>query len=291
MNSITFDKVIIGGSLEALEKAYSTGLPILCIPRPPNYLLSDSLELWKRLAFFLSVSGQMPLGDNIKNLRISEEEREIKCFTNNSKIIKVSYQEAHVFDDYMVEGLPTPSRQAKKEFLVLDWINVRRGQRHPYDFIEDEDSNFVKRIIFYPTARNTARRPDLKDACAVSFLTGKQLSNLDYSESYTFLKARDMMKLAGVKGNKNGIQASTGGIAYQSLKIEVSHREVIPQDSNEYEDTETLKFSKDLEGSGKLWYNRNLEHFLGSPYERGEYGGSKNPPRQTKVKKREVRSR
>ena len=291
MNSITFDKVIIGGSLEALESAYSTGLPILCIPQPPNHLLSESLELWKRLSFFLSVSGQMPLGNNLKTLRLSEEDKEIKCFTHNSKIIKVSYEVAHVFDDFMVEGLPTPCREAEKEFVVLDWINVRRGQRHPYDFIEDEDSNFVRKIIFYPTLRNTARRPDLKDACAISFLTEKQLNNLDYSESYTFLKARDMMKLAGIKGNKNGIQASTGGIAYQSLKIEVAHREVIPADSNEYVDTETLKFSKKLEGPGKLWYNTHLENFLGSPYERGEYGGSKNPPRKTKVKKREVCSR
>lgn len=291
MSSITLNKVIVGGSLEALQTAYHTGLPVLCIPQPPNHLLQESLELWKRLAFFLSVSGQMPLGGNVGTLRFSEEEKEIKCFTNNSKIVKASYQTAHIFDDLRVEGLPIPSREAKKEFIVLDWINVRRGQRHPYDFIEDAGSDFVKRLVFYPTLRNTGRRPDLKDACAISFLTEKQLNNLDYSESYTFLKVRDMMKLAGVKGNKNGIQASTGGTAYQSLKIEVSHREVIPAHRNEYEDTETLKFSKVLEGPGKLWYNKHLEHFLGSPYEEGTYGGSKNPPRKTKVKKRKVCSR
>jgi hypothetical protein len=291
MSSIALSKVIVGGSLEALEHAYSTGLPVLCVPQPPNHLLTESLELWKRFAFFLSVSGQLPLGGNLRSIRISEEDKEIKCFTNNSKIIKVSYEEACVLDDFMVEGLPVPSKEADKEYIVLDWINVRRGQRHPYSFIEDTDSDFVKRLVFYPTLRNTARRADLKDACAISFLNKKQLNSLDYSESYAFLKARDMMKIAGVKGNKNGTQASTGGIAYQSLKIEMSHRQVIPTSKNEYEDTSTLTFSKKLEGPGKLWYNKHLEHFLGSPYERGEYGGSKNPPRKTKVKKRQVRSR
>jgi len=291
MNSIVLSKVIIGGSLEALEKAYQTGLPILSIPQPPNHLMSESLELWKRLSFFLSVSGQMPMGANLKSLRISEEDKEIKCFTQNSKIVTISYEEAYIFDDLLVDGLPTPSKQAKKEFLVLDWINVRRGQNHPYDFIEDTDSEFVKRIIFYPTLRNTTTKRNLKDACAVSFLNQKQLANLDYSESYTFLKVRDMMKLAGIKGGKNGIQATTGKPAYLSLKLEISYREVIPLHANEYEDTATLRFGKNPEGPGKLWYTKHMENFLGSPYERGEYGGSKNPPRKTKVKKREVRSR
>ena len=290
MKSINFDKVIIGGSLEALECAYSTGLPILCIPQPPNHLLQESLEIWKRLSFFLSLSGQMPLGGNLKTLRISEEDKTIKCFTNNSKIVVAGYESALVFDDHQVDGLPEPTKRAKKEYLVLDWINVKRGQRHPYSFVQDLDSKFVSSIIFYKTLRIPGSQ-DYKDACAISFLTEKQLNDLDYSESYVFLKAREMMKQAGIKGGKNGTQATTGKPAYLSLKIEVSHRQVVPIHKNQYDDTETLKFSEPLETSGKLWYNRHLEHFLGSPYEKGTYGGSKNPPRKTKVKKREVCSR
>ena len=290
MKSINFDKVIIGGSLQALQCAYSTGLPILCIPQPPNHLMQESLELWKRLSFFLSLSGQMPLGGNLKTIRISEEDKEIKCFTENSKIVVAAYEEAHIIDDHLVDGIPEPSKRAKKQFLVLDWINVKKGQRHPYSYIQDRDNNFVNNIIFYKTERIPGSQ-DFKDACAVSFLTEKQLNDLDYSESYVFLKTREMMKQAGIKGGKNGTQASTGKPAYVALKIEVSHRQVIPLHKNQYDDTETLKFSEPLEASGKLWYNRHLEHFLGSPYEKGTYGGSKNPPRKTKVKKREVCSR
>jgi len=290
MKSINLDKVIIGGSLEALECAYRTGLPVIGAPQPPNHLLEESEELWKRLSFFLSLSGQMPFGGNTKSLRISEEDKEIKCFTNNSKIVIVSYKKAFVFDDFLVDGLPIPTKQAKKEFLVLDWISVRRGQSHPYQYLEDLDNDFVKRVVFYQTERLTGRHTN-KDACAISFMTEAQMNNLDYSESYVFLKTRDMMKAAGMKGSKNGTQASTGLPAYQSIKIEVTHREVTPLHRNEYEDTETLKFSKKLEGPGKLWYNKHLESFLGSPYEKGTYGGSKNPPRKTKVKKRQVCSR
>jgi hypothetical protein len=290
MKSITLDKVIIGGSLRALQCAYSTGLPILCIPQPPNHLMQESLELWKRFSFFLSLSGQMPLGGNLKTLRISEEDKEIKCFTGNSKIVDASYEEAYIIDDHLVDGLPEPSKRAKKQFLVLDWINVKKGQRHPYSYIQDRDSSFVNNVIFYKTERIPGSQ-DFKDACAVSFLTERQLNDLDYSESYVFLKVREMMKQAGIKGGKNGTQASTGKPAYVALKIEVSHRQAIPIHKNQYDDTTTLKFSEPLETSGKLWYNRHLEHFLGSPYEKGTYGGSKNPPRKTKVKKREVCSR
>ena len=291
MKSINLDKVILGGTLEALETAYRTGLPVLCVPNPPLSLLSDSCEQWRRLCFFLSLSGQLPLGGNLETMRVSEEDKEIKCFTKNSRIVKVNYETAYVFDDHGIEGLPMPSKEAKKEYLVLDWINVKRGQVHAYSYIEDEDSDFVKRIVFYQTQRNTGHSRVLKDACAVSFMTEKQLNNLDYSESYVFLKVRDMMKAAGIKGRKNGTQASTGLPAYLSIQLELSHREAFLREKNEYEDTETLKFRNSLDGSDKLWYNKHLEHFLGSPYEQGTYGGSKNPPRKTKVKKREVRSR
>tara|TARA_R110000824_G_scaffold72996_2_gene186022 strand:+ start:10701 stop:11573 length:873 start_codon:yes stop_codon:yes gene_type:complete len=290
MQSLNFDKVIIGGTLQALECAYSTGLPILCIPQPPNHLMTESLEIWKRLSFLLSLSGQMPLGGNARSLRISEEDSEIKCFTGNSKIVIASYKDAYVFDDLSVEGLPLPINQPKKEFLVLDWISVRRGQTHPYLFLEDLDNKFVKRIIFYQTERTPGSRNN-KDACAISFLTERQLNSLDCSESYVFLKTRDMMMAAGIKGGKNGTQATTGKPAYLSLKLEVSHRQAIPIHKNQYADTATLKFAKTPKGSGKLWYNKHLENFLGSPYERGAYGGSKNPPRKTKIKKREVCSR
>ena len=170
--------------------------------------------------------------------------------------------------------LPVPEKSAKKEFLVLDWISVRRGGNHPYDYIEDEDSKFVKKLVFYPSERITGKRSTIKDACSVSILTDRQLRSLDYSETYVFLKARDMMKKAGLKGSRNGTQAYNGKPAYLSLKIAVNDREVFPLHKNVYENTDSLHFDFELYDSDEPGYNKRIEHFLERCNGRRELRGS-----------------
>ena len=274
------ENIVIGGTLEALEFAYASGYPLLCIPQKPHFFRPKSIAQWERLAFLLSLSGQLPLSDNLSSVRVDEEVQEIKCFTNNSRVIKFSYKTAHVIDDHSVDGLPLPSRGAKKEYLVFDWINVRRGGNHPYDYIEDEDNNFVKKLLFYPSRRIQGARQSRKDACGISLMTDKELHSLDYSESYTFLKARQMMEAAGLKGSRNGTQVYNGKPAYLSIKIEVSHREIIPLHKNEYEDTPTLRFTNSLDTTNILRYNKYLEHYLGNEDGRGKARGSQDPSRE-----------
>jgi len=256
--------LIIGGSLSALEEAHRTGLPLLMIPQPPPSIFFSEVERWQHLSFVLSLSGQLPMSDNVSKIRFEEDEKIISCFTNNSKIIRVSYEDAYIVEDYQVSGLPPPVTQPKKEFLVLDWISVRRGGNHPYDYILDEDSDFVKKIVFYPSRRIMGKRSTVKDACAMSIMTERQLRDLDYSETYVFLKARDMMKNAGLKGAKNGTQAYNGKPAYLSIKIEVADREVFPIHRNVYENTDSLHFNFELYDPPQLGYNDRIEHFLES---------------------------
>jgi len=259
--SLHYEKLIIGGSLEALELAHRTGLPVLAITQLPPGIQFSEVERWRHLAFVLSLAGQVPLSDNISKIRI-EEGNYITCFTNNSKIIKVSYGDAYIIDDHLVAGLPPPTKAAKKEFLVLDWINVRRGANHPYDYIEDESSKFVNRLVFYPSERITGKRATVKDVCSVSTLTGRQLKALDYSETYVFLKTRDMMTKAGLKGSSNGTQAYNGKPAYLSIKLELSTREAFPLHKNTYENTGSLHFNFDLYNSTESGYNERIERFL-----------------------------
>ncbi len=256
--------IVIGGSLEALKFAYENDYPILCIPQKPHFFRPKCLAEWEHLAFLLSLSGQMPMSSNISSIRIDEEQREIKCFTKNSRVVTYKYEQAYVVDDHGVGGLPLPLKSAKKEYLVFDWINIRCGANHPYDYIVDEDSDFVSKILFYPSERAMSKRSDRKDACAVSFLTESQLKNLDYSESYVLLKARDMMTNAGMKGSKNGTQATTGKPAYLSLKIEVSQRETHILHKNQYKNTSTINFRDFLDKGEVNGYNKFLEHMLGS---------------------------
>lgn len=203
----------------------------------------------------------MALADNISKIRINEENT-ISCFTNNSKIVQISFENAYIVDDFNVSGLPTPTKAAKKEFLVLDWISVRRGTNHPYDYILDEDNKFVQKLVFYPSERIPGKRSTVKDACSISILTDKQLRDLDYSETYVFLKSRDMMKKAGIKGSRNGTQAYNGKPAYLSLKLEVAGRDVFPLHKNVYENTDSLHFDFDLYTATEIGYNKRIERFL-----------------------------
>ena len=207
------------------------------------------------------MTGQLPLADNVSKLRINEGNT-ISCFTNNLKIVEVSFSDAYIVDDNDVSGLPAPVKTAKKEFLVLDWVSVIRGKSHPYDYIDDESSNFVNKLVFYPSLRIMGKRKTAKDACSISTLTDKQLRDNDYSETYVFLKARDMMKHAGIKGSKNGTQAYNGKPAYLSLKLEVSGRDVFPLHKNTYENTGSLHFDFDLYNESMSGYNKKLERLL-----------------------------
>jgi hypothetical protein len=259
--SLYFDQLIVGGSLEALELAHRTGLPILSISQPPPAIDFSRTENWRHLSFVLSLAGQLPLSDNLSKVRFNEG-NSISCFTNNSRIVEISYGDAYIVDDHNVAGLPTPIKAAKKEFLVLDWISVRRGQSHDFDYLEDKGSNFVKKLVFYPSERIAGKRSNLKDACAISTLTEKQLKDLDYSETYVFLKSRDMMKKAGIKGSRNGTQAYNGKPAYLSIKLETAGRDVFPLHKNVYENTGSIHFNFDLNDTAETGYNKRIERFL-----------------------------
>jgi hypothetical protein len=204
------------------------------------------------------------MSSNIDSIRIDEEKKEVKCFTNNSRVVSFEYEKIHLVDDHGVTGLPPPHVRAKKEYLVLDWINIRCGANHPYDYILDEESKFVGKILFYPSERTTSKRQDRKDACSVSLMTDTQLRRLDYSESYVLLKARDMMERAGMKGSRNGTQATTGKPAYLSLKIEMAMREAHILHKNKYRNTSTINFNDFLDKGESSEYNKVLEEILGS---------------------------
>ena len=280
---LSYKNIVIGGSLEALSYAYSKGLPVIGIKQKPHFFLDKHRSEWENLSFFLSLAGQLPIAKGLTSIRIIEDEKIIKCFTENSRMIEIEYETIHLVDDLGIGGIPLPTKQAKKEYLVFDWLKVVRGRNHPYDYLIDEDSDdFVKKVVFYS---GIGYHKQYKNACAVSVLTEKKLKSLDYSETYTVLKVREMMKDAGLKGNKNGTQAYNGKPAYQSLKIEFSQRDKVPLHRNEYANTKTIKFIKDidLKKDEKLPYNDLLEVVFGSPYGRGKARTSKDVAAEKKV--------
>ena len=249
-----FDKLVVGGSLESLLYCFVNELPIVIkTPLVPFELeriesIHDlsflgyqtkreiySSEIWDRLSFLLSMSGFVLLPNIIKNIR--QEVNTIIAITDNNDKLRITADELVDFDKINSDLL-----------YVYDWFHVRSGCVHEYDHLEDKDSNFVNKLIFYPS-RRIGQNKNRKDVVAISSIEADNMLDYQHGEGYSRLKVLKMMKEAGIKGTSNGSDKNGYRLHY-SVKIEHSDREIINDYTPMYDifDMLTTKRKK-----GKLW--------------------------------------
>jgi len=252
-----YEKLVVGGSLASLVYAYHESLPIIWTePRLPHFFDKTKngqpkLEIWKRMAFLLSLSGLAPFGNKVDSYR--EEDGLLKVFGKEPYYVKVKAKEVEYYDECLVEKENTILE-------IIDWVNVRSGLLHPHDYLGSED-DFVKHVHFYVTPRIDGEHP-FKDAVTLSYMTRKQLLDDDHSETYVRLKLLDMMREAGIKGTGNG--SYKGKKKHLSLRVEPTKREARVCDT-EREDALLEKYwEKDPpQEQTAMWAD-----ILGDPYER-----------------------
>lgn len=237
-HELSFDRVVVGGSLAALKYAHANQLPILVYKvKPPHRFSKDFIAgECGRFCFSLSVAGLLPFSDKIESIRY-QEEGPLRITIKNSFLFKMDFSKLIIFDDEGITGLPEPTGKTSELCEVVDWFSVRSGMSHEFERLEST-SDFVKCVHFYPTDRLDGYHPDKKDAAAVSYMTREQVYELGWSDSYARLKVLEMMKEAGIRGQ------SCGASSY-ALKIETAAREVFPLGKNIYEPTERLEFIYD----------------------------------------------
>jgi hypothetical protein len=157
---------------------------------------------------------------------------------------KIKFEELIIFSDDGVLGLPTPINIPQKKYKVYDWFDVRSGMKHPYDFIED-DTEFVKEILFYPTDRVDGNQV-YKDAVSISYLTEKQITSFEYSDINARFKTLKMMKGVGIRGARNGRDMlDKTRYKYYAVRLENSHRELEMLHKSVYESTDVINFNND----------------------------------------------
>ena len=249
--------MVIGGGLNAIICAHKTNSHVICntLVRIFPYdtcstgrslgRLDDNLKLplYERLAYELSFKGKHPFVDRVASLRLDLEDSTLMITTKNSRSFNIKFKELRVFDDENVHGLP--SDMSKIEYYrVLDWFNVRSGMRHEHDRLEST-SDFVRRILFYPSDRIDGNH-DKKDLVCESYMTKEQLHDVDYSDAIVRLKTINMMKEAGIKGTSNGKNKNL------SIRLELREREVVP-----------VKSYKKLEYNNVVFDSRTDEELLG----------------------------
>lgn len=226
-----YQNVVVGGDLRSAIFAYINDYPLVFTdPKPPfrfDYLptqvkldcvgipsesqklkkpdgfkevgISKAL-LWERMTFLLSLQGNLPLSNFCDNIRYDGEK--IVCTNEYSKIYEFSFDACHYFGDSSVSGLAMPISLQASSYLCYDYIAFHKGGKHEIDYISTDD-DFVGEIWFYSSDRidgNTG----VKDACLVSVLTEKQLSDPDYSETIARFKMEKILDDNGIKGPLNG---------------------------------------------------------------------------------------
>lgn len=271
---LSYEEIIIGSSLSALIYCYKNNVPFFYATNespgkfsyfePDVDLSSFGLEnkittircatdkkeigiqkqyLWEKLYFFLSLAGLNPMSDKVASMRIKDNT--LYAFTGNARSAQINFNRLKVFSTENITGIGSPVHIPEKKYKVYDWVNVRNGTKHDLDWIEDEE-DFVKSIFFYITDRIDGDQV-FKDACAVSYLSEKQLNDYEYSDIAAKFKILHMMKSNGMKGPRNGYNPKNGAIKYRPLRIEMNSREVHQMNKPVYESNGCIEFMNNNE--------------------------------------------
>ena len=225
---VQFDEIVVGSSVEALLYAFTEQLPVFyTTPQRPfrfDYLAPDvdlsclkidvesislntfdgekragipSRLLWERLSFLLSLTGQQPLSNLAKGVRFDGEDQ-LTFADAYSRLIDIKFNKCFYFGDESFTEFNVDSG----DIICYDWVAFNRGGKHAIDYIETDD-DFVKEIWFYSSDRIDGKT-EVKDACAVSYLSKEQVANFDYSETMARFKVVSEMEARGMKGKFNG---------------------------------------------------------------------------------------
>lgn len=241
--------MVIGCSVGSLLFAYKNNLSVLYTRTTPpskiekNIFFEDGEYtphcLWERLYYILSLSGNILFSNKIDNIRL--EDKKLNIFTKRARKYIMEYETVYVFDDLNLHGIPDELLTKQESMLeIRDWFDVKSGMKHEHTLLTT-DSEFVNKIIFYQSDRIDGNH-DLKDAVAISYLTKEQLDNYEYSDINARFKTKHIMKLAGIKGTRNGRDTKNKSLyKHYAIKLENRQREIIYKLKN-YKSTSRLVF-------------------------------------------------
>jgi hypothetical protein len=245
--NLYYDNLNIGRTLTCLLHSFKTETAcILTEPSPPfkfdehisqydfNFLgIEDSnpQQAWDRLCFLLSMSGLLLFPNNVSNARMKDNIVDI--VTNNNQKIKIECENINKFDESETGW-----------YHVYDYYDWKSGSFHNFETIEDSDTNFIKKIIFYSSERQRVNN-NVKDIVGVSFLNEKELEDIEVSPTYSRLKILQMIKGEGIKGRITGYN-SRGKTTHTSPIIEFNKRIVKPyfQPTISFKEVYDMKITK-----------------------------------------------
>lgn len=187
----------------------------------PDFECDNPKHLSSNLSFALSLTGLMPYGGNIENIRI--DKNLIKVITKGNRRVEIEADETVHFDKPL------------KNYWVYDFFDCRQMRSHDAEMLFDDTDEFIKKINFYASPRTS--NVLTKDFIGSSTMTHEELLSPDYGPGIAKLKVMRMFKDAGLKGPFS--QTYKGKDYFKRPKIDF-HKRVVAQQYQPLHDFKTI---------------------------------------------------
>ncbi len=201
--------------------------------------------LWERMLFLLSLDGKVPLSNLCHRIRY--DGHRIVCSNEYSKIMEFKFNHCHYFGDIGADGFVRQKSLDEDNYICYDYIAFNSGGKHEVDYLHTGD-DFVSEIWFYGSDRIDGNTP-VKDACAVSKLTGAQLMEFDYSETMARFKVVHEMETRGMKGTFAHDYTTAGNPKHYKFRTTSIRRETHKRRNAEEPQSENIEVAHHCEKS------------------------------------------
>lgn len=247
LEKLTYDTIVLGGTLEALIHSYVEGIPLIMVnPQIPFYrdidpLGSNKARTWSKLSYYLSYAGLNPIGQKAQAYRFDENNL-LTIFGKTAYKIEIQYKNIIRYDQI----------QPTEKLRVLDYIklvNIQLPEIQTINKINTGD-DFINHFYTMIEGRMT-------EIAAISSLTQEQVNSENYSEVYARLKTTEVLKSHGIIGR---VEQLKKGCRTHKLKTLTLRREVL-FDTRKQEDELLIQR---IETKSPLM--KKITDMLGSPY-------------------------
>lgn len=238
----TIPEIVVGSCLSSLVFAFKHDLPILFKQVNKPFMFDDvyvedpefldfgrgnkipAVFLWEKLMLYHGFYGNVVAPDLARSIRV--EDGTLKVTTEFSRLARIKFDKLYIYDPAQLEGIAPPTKTTEGLHTVVDWFNVKKGAKHNKTYLI-YNQKFLNQIWFYSSVR--VPNPTYKDCVVKSLLTSEQIKDHDYSEVICRLQLQKVFKELDI---------------IKSPRLEHAGRDIYWNYSEEYLDTDRLKFKK-----------------------------------------------
>lgn len=179
-----YENLVLGSSFDAVLFAFKEGYPILYKDLQSPFAKEEiqgknKKDIYDMMLFLLSISNLNPFGGKVAEIR--QENGKIFVSGHKPWIFEIEAATIHDF-----------TKEKRKLHKVVDLFKIKNPGIHPFTGYSSKNK-FVNQINLL-VGKHYSESIEV-----ISYLTDKQLNKEEYSYMYSMIKAKQILKDAGMK--------------------------------------------------------------------------------------------